>query len=450
MRRLLLGLVALPLVVAGAGSGWIAAHSRDVARADDADLHVTPLPIPPEHNGFALLERAADSVVWTDDTGWIVPASRGEAEALAPAADLVTRNEAALELVDQALALPALQLDHPTGMDATIERILRWTRIGILLRLRPWVETESRNDSVALDGFVSAVRFGTRVAEADGGELALASHGLQLRSNALASLRAFADRTPIGRDEQRRASAALAALALRPDAWKRTLARDHEQFWADVQGEIARFGLRQPGLGDAIPGRDPATFVSALVGSYVFQPNRTQERFAELYRSLARGDAPACGAPPARGELVPMARPRTLTSLAILFLPNGGGEMLLAKAAPLLRTQLVQRCDAEAELAATRAHLALRAYFVDHGALPQSLDALVPDYLPAVPRDPFGGAPLRYSAERRLVWSIGDDLRDEGGRPDLGARATSEPSFALAFDAPLGEPESGPVEAARR
>ncbi len=30
--------------------------------------------------------------------------------------------------------------------------------------------------------------------------------------------------------------------------------------------------------------------------------------------------------------------------------------------------------------------------------LPATLEALVPDYLPAVPRDPFAGQPFRYSA----------------------------------------------------
>jgi hypothetical protein len=40
---------------------------------------------------------------------------------------------------------------------------------------------------------------------------------------------------------------------------------------------------------------------------------------------------------------------------------------------------------------------------------------LVPDSLPAVPRDPFDGAPFRYSAGRRLVYSVGENLVDDGG-----------------------------------
>ncbi|MFO0900277.1 MAG: hypothetical protein U0836_22815 [Pirellulales bacterium] len=47
------------------------------------------------------------------------------------------------------------------------------------------------------------------------------------------------------------------------------------------------------------------------------------------------------------------------------------------------------------------ADLAVRAYFKDHGQLPETLDALVPEYLPAVPLDPYNDEPLRYYAEQR-------------------------------------------------
>ena len=59
--------------------------------------------------------------------------------------------------------------------------------------------------------------------------------------------------------------------------------------------------------------------------------------------------------------------------------------------------------------------LACRAYEEMTGQLPEALEALVPDYLPAVPRDPFDGRSFRYSAERRLVYSVGENLVDDGG-----------------------------------
>ena len=77
--------------------------------------------------------------------------------------------------------------------------------------------------------------------------------------------------------------------------------------------------------------------------------------------------------------------------------------------------------------------LAAQAYRRDKGEFPASLDALVPDYLEAVPLDPChrsGGRFLyrRDSPTKALVWSVGEDgtdndgsIESEQGRPaDVG------------------------------
>jgi hypothetical protein len=89
--------------------------------------------------------------------------------------------------------------------------------------------------------------------------------------------------------------------------------------------------------------------------------------------------------------------------------------------------------------------LALRAYRLDHGSYPQTLSSLVPKYLPSLPLDPFsdskrlhyrisadyylvqgrGTISERYTAEhearlsgdRYLLYSVGPDAVDDGGKP---------------------------------
>lgn len=62
--------------------------------------------------------------------------------------------------------------------------------------------------------------------------------------------------------------------------------------------------------------------------------------------------------------------------------------------------------------------LALRLYELDKGRRPAILDQLVPDYLPAIPRDPFhpDDAPIKYTGS--LLYSIGPDGIDDGGQAD--------------------------------
>ena len=65
--------------------------------------------------------------------------------------------------------------------------------------------------------------------------------------------------------------------------------------------------------------------------------------------------------------------------------------------------------------------MGIRLYELEHGAAPQKLDELVPAYLPAVPDDPFDGAPLRYVNEKGTwrLYSIGPDRKDQQGKQIL-------------------------------
>lgn len=73
------------------------------------------------------------------------------------------------------------------------------------------------------------------------------------------------------------------------------------------------------------------------------------------------------------------------------------------------------------------AAIAAKRYQLDHGSPPESLQALVPDYLPEVPTDPMDGKPLRYSRSGRhfLLYSIGTDGKDDGGNPARTAKKRS-------------------------
>jgi hypothetical protein len=74
-----------------------------------------------------------------------------------------------------------------------------------------------------------------------------------------------------------------------------------------------------------------------------------------------------------------------------------------------------------------------------HGAWPRSLDQLSPQLLPTVPLDRYDGKPLKYRVAdgRPLLYSIGADRDDDGGRLPQGEHANSRarewfpPSYLL-------------------
>jgi hypothetical protein len=71
-----------------------------------------------------------------------------------------------------------------------------------------------------------------------------------------------------------------------------------------------------------------------------------------------------------------------------------------------------------AGLRAARTGLAVERYRLANGKLPDSLAELVPAYLESVPKDPFDDNELRYKKLENgfVVYSIGDDLSDDGGK----------------------------------
>lgn len=109
--------------------------------------------------------------------------------------------------------------------------------------------------------------------------------------------------------------------------------------------------------------------------------------------------------------------------------------------APSLGAVIDARGRAEASRDATLVVLAIDQFRRAQGRLPASLDELVPDFLPAVPLDPFDGQPLRYALRSAIegagqgeqaaaeaavaatateyrLYSVGRDRVDNGGNDE--------------------------------
>jgi hypothetical protein len=79
---------------------------------------------------------------------------------------------------------------------------------------------------------------------------------------------------------------------------------------------------------------------------------------------------------------------------------------------------------------AVQVAIALELWHRRHGAWPERLDQLVPELLPSVPADRVDGQPLRYTTRdgHPLLYSVGEDGRDDGGRPAQNPANVFEPA----------------------
>ncbi len=109
-------------------------------------------------------------------------------------------------------------------------------------------------------------------------------------------------------------------------------------------------------------------------------------------------------------------------------------------------------CETQREL--TVAAIALRRYELRHGKPAPNLAALVPEFLPELPRDYMDGKPLRYRLNPDgsfLLYSVGQDGRDDGGNAAPSSGAGSKPNLQngrdLVWPAPASAEEIAAEEA---
>jgi hypothetical protein len=121
----------------------------------------------------------------------------------------------------------------------------------------------------------------------------------------------------------------------------------------------------------------------------------------------------------------------------------------------------------QATVAAAALQLALRLYEAEHGKPAESLSVLVPEYLPAIPLDPYDGQPFRYRlsqgetlnwpyddrdphdpkpppptrrvpAGQGILWCVGTDRIDHGGHTQASPHAAGiVPNEDLIFVVPM-------------
>ncbi len=139
---------------------------------------------------------------------------------------------------------------------------------------------------------------------------------------------------------------------------------------------------------------------------YLLKPNRTKSLYLEHMReaiALSKNDFNR-----EAWKTIEERQAKTIRLTRNPFIPNAMGRFSLATLTPAYdriveKITLVKTHGAFVEITVATERMRRRT-----GNLPSELAALVPDYLPAVPIDPFNdGKPLKYDAEHRTVYTVG-------------------------------------------
>ncbi len=149
--------------------------------------------------------------------------------------------------------------------------------------------------------------------------------------------------------------------------------------------------------------------------SYYFQPHKIIAEVTAEYRKVVSLNSTPCTETPQQPSYASTTPNIWMYYVRSYFLPNAIGQFMNEMAfhyGTELRTRL---CNENFLNGATQTLIALKEFSQDNGALPISLTQLVPIYLPSVPLDPYDGKAIKYSAEKKIVYSVGSDHVDNGG-----------------------------------
>ena len=429
MRRVLRGLGWLLLGIVIFVPGWVTWHSRDLTEIDRGGLDWQPRTIEPEDAAWPGLVAAAQQILEPDEH-WERQraARRGDPEARRTLAPVLARNREALAAFEAALARPTLAFPLREPGDVSMDGYMELNRVGAAARLLLQRSWDHEDPAEALEALLRVADLGVRIQAAEGATLSHGMQGLAIQGMALDAIASWASQRALPTEERRALIRRLDRYRHDPEVWLRISAYDLD--WTE-RTMVA--GMAEVDAQGWEPGEDDPFWVRFLPMDYFYHHNRT---VTDLARE-ARAFATTCATLPDHPERA--VEPELPSYPSALLLPNGVGRLLVSVAPSQFRFAM-EICGQDARVAATQAIVALRGWRDDHGGLPDRLTELVPDYLDALPRDPFDGEPLRYDPENGWLYSVGADLVDAGGHPDAEAAHAfrAEPTFRFAFSPPSG------------
>jgi hypothetical protein len=388
---------------------------------DDSDLIPTRMEIPVVSNAFWTLVKATNELYWpaplsrklddlSDNTNWD--------DSLA--ADVLTKNHASLDLFDAAMQQPYLLVPEPKTSGEDYLYLGDWRAISRVESIRVFAFSRAKNEKDAFGAALKIIQFGHRI-ENSGGTLIHYLVGSSIKIRGLSHIQQIAAQTSL------------------QEADLIGVIRELDRFRPNKEGLTnalkVEYQLDCKYINDFAAGKTSSTnsdeqTMASIGMKPLFNAAKTQRKLAEAYRVFRDNISKPLG------QMDWSDLPLAETNASVwkrLIKGNAMGDMIFDLLEPSLKGFCAKRCREDVEVTATQLLLALRIYKEQHGKLPDSLSELVPEFFPQVPIDDFDGKPFRYRPDKKLIYSVGPDLKDSGGEDFRKNSGSDDLPFKIDF-----------------
>lgn len=403
----------------------------DEAPPDTSDLVVQRLNPPEDQNAHALLTKIVSTLPPEPADGspiseYLDLFAGGKVAWDQPlvTAELARYSPEIFIAVESALQAPASEAPEIKTFADPIPAVGPMRRLGKILTYRAQAAYHVGDHAEALKANLQALRLGQRLSAAKGGFIQVLT-GTAIKNMARSSIQSHVDTDTVSKDALREYLSKIVIYENTIRDFQTAFKVEHRPFAQmvnDTKSIRTAFNFsRNPSLG-------------ALAGfPGIYKPQQTIRYHADVIRAYEA----SLNSPPIKAtkselnvlldEIVNAPWPGRALNLS--------GRSILAIVTPTLGDLSITCHRSEANARLTLLYVALRLYSIEHeNTLPDTLDALVPDYLPAIPLDPFDGKPLRYSRALTTIWSTDAERTTITTADDELPKGT--PAYRLKFARP--------------
>jgi hypothetical protein len=393
--------MAVCLVVAAVFSS-LARRSRP-GGFDDSDLIPTRIEVPVASNAFWTLLQATNDLYWPSsldhklgdlsrNTNWDDPL----------AAEVLDKNRAYLGWFDKSFQQPFLLVPETKTFDEEYPYLSSWRDLSRVESIRANALFRGHKEKEAFDSALKIIKFGQRV-ENSGGPIIHYFVGAGIKTFGLLRMQQMTTQTTLPEADLMRIIRELDRLGPNKEGLTNALKVEY-QMQCKYLDDLARGKISATNSGERM--------MISIGMTPVFSATKTKMEFAQSARIIRDG----IGRP--FGDIPWSDMPAVETNRSILkrlIKGNAIGDILFGLLGSSSKNISSKKSREAVNVTATQLLLALKIYKTRHDKLPESLSELVPEFFPQIPQDDFDGKPFRYLPGKRLIYSVGPDLKDVGG-----------------------------------
>jgi len=377
--------------------------TKDDPPPNDADLRLARLDIPDDENAFTYFDLACDALSYSDaDEEKINSMLEGDEWDPALVDEVLSENEQMFEHLAKGMVCSRIEIPEIVGFEQEMPYLRQWRRIARLSKVRALHLSKNGREKEAFEEAIRIVEFGQMI-ERSRGALIHYLVGRAVKKVGLETLREMLADTKLSEGTLLSHIEVLAGLM------------------ADEGALANAFRVEYSASADAVDsvaaGKKGSLGLQKLPTGIMFKPNKTKRMIAETLRLIIEGTGKTFKeyTQEVSPRLAKYSADKYDSKVKLLLSGNTVGVVIYHMLMPALGGTTRAKCMENVSVAATRLLIALKCYKMKTGELPQTLDALVPEYIDKIPADDFDGEPMRYSREKKLIYSVGEDLQDDGG-----------------------------------